>query len=144
MCLIAIVLPLQGAALGVFNVLGPNHLHQPVTAAALVLEDVRRWRPSTAAPPPHVFAALGHFHAAAKPQQRHYHPADDASVERTRDGQDADDAVNAGAALVVVLALIPAGVVWAAPIPPEPRATRSLWSVRTGFVDLPERPPKTA
>ena len=146
MALLAIVLPVQGAAAGVFSAIGPAHLHQSVRAApaaALVLEDFRRWKPAPVVQT-HVFTALGHVHAGASPQ-RHHHAVDDASVVRTGgdgplDGPDADGALSASA--VSVLALIPGAAVWTAAEATADPATRPSWTWLTGFTQPLERPPQ--
>ena len=43
--LLALVLPLQGMAVGVFTAMGPAHIHEPADAH-WVLTDFRRWKPS--------------------------------------------------------------------------------------------------
>ena len=136
--LIALVLPLQGAAAGVFGALGPAHLHQRA-ASTLVLEDVRRWRPAPTLQA-HAPGGFGHAHARAAPQ-RHHHAADDGSVVRTgADPADADEAP--GASAVPVLALIPEGPTWLHRHDPMAAVARPLWSLRTGFTRHPARPPK--
>ena len=138
--LLAVVLPVQGAAVGVFTALGPAHVHR-APDAPLVLHDVRRWKPAVATPT-HVFAGWGHFHAGTAPQ-RHHHAIDDGSVVRSAaDTPDADEALSASA--LSVLALIPAVPAWA-----PPRATASLdahplWAPQTGFIRLLDRPPRLA
>ena len=138
--LLAIVLPLQGAAVGIFGALGPAHVHKAADAP-LVLEDVRRWKPAPRAQA-HVFTAFGHFHASATPQ-RHHHAVDDGSVVRTdADAADADEAP--GASAVSVLALIPSMTMQ---VPSSAAAERNhgpLWAASTGFVHPPERPPRPA
>lgn len=140
--LIALVLPLQGTAAGVFAALGPAHLHaspQKRAADTLVLEDVRRWKPA-AASQAHAPGWLGHVHTGAAPQ-RHHHGADDGSVVRT--GSDAvDDDAAAGVTAVPVLALIPAGPAWLLRHAPVAAQARAQWRPRTGFTRQPERPPK--
>ena len=143
--LLATVLPLQGAAVGVFAAMGPAHIHLRADVAPRVLEDFRRWRPAPV-PQAHVFTSLGHFHAIGAPQ-RHYHGFDDASVVRTGDdgplsSPDADEATSAS--LASVLALLPTPMAWAPPTAPDARATRPRWQPQTGFIALLERPPKAA
>ncbi len=151
MWLMAFVLPLQGTAVGVFSTLGPAHIHQPADVR-LVLEDIRRWRPTPVAAPPAYAAALawvGHSHPDAAPQ-RHHHAADDASVLRTDANSplasaDADEAPGASALTALsVLALIPALPAWADAAASTDAAARPPWAMRTGFVDIPDRPPKRA
>ena len=157
MWLVAVVLPLQGAAVGVFSAMGPAHIHQRAEAP-LVLEDVRRWRPPPVASAPAYTTALawvghaghaGHLHPDAAPQ-RHHHAADDGSMVRTGansplDSADADEALGASAlSALSVLALIPAVPAWADATAPTDAASRPHWALRTGFVDFPDRPPKRA
>lgn len=151
MWLVAFVLPLQGTAVGVFSALGPAHIHQRAEAR-LVLEDVRRWRPTPVASPPAYAAALawvGHSHPDAAPQ-RHHHATDDASVvaagaNSPLDTADADEALGACAlSALSVLALIPALPAWADTAASTDAAARPPWTRRTGFVDFPDRPPKRA
>ena len=146
--LLAFVLPLQGAAVGVFSAMGPAHVHQRVEAP-LVLEDVRRWRSAPAAKAPAfatAFAWVGHAHAGAAPQ-RHHHTADDASVVRAEaigplDSADTDEALGAGA--LSVLALIPAVPAWADAAAAADPAARPPWALRTSFIAFPDRPPTRA
>ena len=139
--LLALVLPLQGAAVGVFTAIGPAHVHRAAEAPPLVLTDFRRWKPTPLAQA-HVFAALGHFHAGTV-SQRHYHGVDDGSVVRTdANAPDADEALSAAA--VSVLALIPAAMMWAAPHAAAPLDAGPLWALRTGFIGPLDRPPRSA
>ena len=160
MWLVAVVLPLQGAAVGIFSAMGPAHIHQPAEAP-LVLEDVRRWRPAPVASAPACATALawvghaghlggvGHLHPDAAPQ-RHHHAADDGSMVRIGandplDSADADEALGAGVlSALSVLALIPAVPAWADAMASTDAASRPHWALRTGFVDFPDRPPKRA
>ena len=154
MWLAALVLPLQGTAVGVFSAMGPAHIHQRAEAPR-VLEDVRRWRPAVAASAPAYAAALawvGHSHPDAAPQ-RHHHAADDDSVQRTEansplDNADADEAMGASGlsalSALSVLALIPALRAWADAAASTDAASRPPWAMRTGFVEFPDRPPKRA
>ena len=136
--LLALVLPLQSAAVGVFTAIGPAHVHR-AAEAPLVLTDFRRWRPTPVAKA-HVFTAVGHFHAGTA-SQRHYHNVDDGSVVRTEaKAPDADEALSAAA--VSVLALIPAVAMWAAPRATASIDTGPLWALRTGFTGPLDRPPR--
>ena len=104
MWLLTLVLPFQGAALGVFAAEGPAHLHRATSARPLVLNDVRRWKIAPAIEPLS-FAPLTHGHAGGSPQ-RHHHARSDASVVAANDDvPDTDEAV--GASGVSLLALIP-------------------------------------
>jgi hypothetical protein len=140
MWLLALVLPLQGAALGVFAAKGPAHLHKVAAATTpLELDDVRRWKVAPVAEP-HVFAALGHIHAGSTPQ-RHHHARSDASVVVTAaDAPDADEAV--GASGLSVLALIPALTAPGAGRAAPPAVPHSGWQPRTGFTVPLDRPPR--
>ena len=142
---LALVLPLQGMAVGVFTVMGPAHIHEPADAS-WVLTDFRRWKPSPVRET-EVFAFLGHSHRAASPQ-RHYHAYDDRSVVRTGDdgplnSPDADEGPSASALLASVLALLPTFTGWGSP---QERvsalAWRALWTPLTGFSEPLDRPPK--
>ncbi|MBC8057353.1 MAG: hypothetical protein H7Y61_12330 [Rhizobiales bacterium] len=138
--LLAFVLPLQGAALGVFAAKGPAHAHRVAAASApLVLEDVRRWKPAPAAAA-QVLASLGHVHVGDA-AQRHLHAHGDASVVVLHgDEPDTDDAV--GASSLSVLALIPSFGTAGVREPAAPAIPRRGWSLRIGFIDPFERPPK--
>ena len=140
MWLLALVLPLQGAALGVFAAKGPAHLHKVAAATApLVLDDVRRWRVAPVAEP-HVLVALGHTHAG-NASQRHYHARSDASVVVTgADAPDTDEAVGAGG--LSVLALIPSLAAPGAGSAAPPAVPHSGWQPRTGFTVPLDRPPR--
>ena len=146
MWLLAVVLPLQGTAVGVFAVMGPAHIHKQ-TDAPLVLTDFRRWRPSPVRET-HVFTFSGHVHGSAS-LQRHFHAYDDASVVRTGDdgplnSLDADEGSTSGTSLASVLAMIPAVTAWAPLKGPSSLAERSHWTLRTGFIEPLDRPPKLA
>ena len=77
LCLLALVLPLQGMAAAAFAMLGPAHVHEPAPAP-LRLVDFRRVIPGSA-PATHAATPLGHFHVSAVPQ-RHPHALGDPSV----------------------------------------------------------------
>jgi hypothetical protein len=119
-CLLAVVLPVQGAAIGVFAAKGPAHVHQPTRAAPLVLEDFRRWRPASVAQA-HVFAA-------------------DSVVQTGTGGADADEAL--GAHALSVLALIPNVDKRALPWAPGTLSAGPLWALQTGFIEPLDRPPR--
>ena len=137
--LIALVLPLQVAALGVFAAQGPAHLHSVADAAPLTLEDAGRWKAGPAGVT-HVLASLGHSHPDDA-GQRHHHEHDDASVVLTHVDEPATDDAT-GAAGVAVLALIPS---FGAPAR-QVDSTRAIagpgWSLRTGFSPPLTRPPR--
>lgn len=138
--LIALVLPMQGAAVVVFGAMGPAHVHRS-SEAPLLLEDFRRWKPAPVAAT-HVFAALGHSHADASPQ-RHHHPAGDASIQRI--GSDLDEADEGpGTSAVSVLALIPSSTPWLPPTASVRTVAGPQWALRTAFITPFERPPKPA
>ena len=136
--LLAVVLPVQGAAVSVFTAKGPAHVHKPAEAP-LVLEDIRRWKPAPVLRA-HVFTALGHFHAGAAPQ-RHLHAGDDGTVVPTAaDEPEADAAPGA----VPVLVLIPDIAVHAPPRTSDRITPGPLWALRTGFIEPLDRPPRRA
>ena len=144
MWLLALVLPLQGSAVGVFAVMGPSHLHKPAEPA-LVLTDFRRWRPSPGLQT-HVVSRLGHAHASAAPQ-RHFHDPLDGGVVGSGDIDasgplDADEARGASLSPAAVLAMIPAAPVWAPRAGPDALAERPLWALRTSFTEPLDRPPR--
>lgn len=144
MWLLALVLPLQGTAVGVFTVMGPLHIHQPADDS-VVLTDFRRWRPS-AKSPNQLLAAVGHFHGAESPQ-RHRHEFDAPGAERVGDdislnSPDADEGLSANASLASVLALLPANGVWVAPKSAVVLPWRPSWIPRTGFTVPPDQPPR--
>jgi hypothetical protein len=138
LCLLVIVLPLQGAAAAAFSAMGPAHVHK-AAAAPLVLEDLRRWRPAPVAQA-HVFAAIGHFHAGAAPQ-RHHHAGGDASTVRTdANGPDTDEALSVSG--VPMLAPIPAVHTWAPLCTALAPDAGPRWALRTGFSSRLDRPPQ--
>ena len=140
MWLLAIVLPLQSTAVGVFAAKGPSHVHR-AAAATLVLEDVRRWKPAPVARGP-VFASLAHSHEHAGGQAlRHLHGRDDASVVTTGDDTElADEAL--GASSLSVLALIPAFALPSHHEAASPEMARAGWRPLTGFIEPLDRPPR--
>lgn len=139
MWLLALVLPLQGAAVAVFAAKGPVHLHNVAATAPLVLEDLRRWKPTIAATA-RVAAPFGHVHASAE-AQRHHHARDDGSVIRTPDETaDADGALGSGAPSV--LALIPAAGAWGTPERVAAAHATCLEALQTRYVCPLDRPPR--
>ena len=141
--LLALVLPLQGAAIGVFAAKGPAHLHaaaNPRAAARpLVLDDVRRWKPSPLAGS-HLRSAREHTHGGHSPL-RHHHGRSDASVVLTgTDAPETDEAVGAGG--LSVLALIPLLAPPRAGDVSPPAVPRSGWQPSTGFTVPLDRPPR--
>ena len=137
--LLAAVLPLHGAAVGVFMAKGPAHAHRAAATQPL-LEDLRRWRPAATAPA-HAFAALGHFHASAMPE-RHHHRGDDASVMRDNRAEPGDTDEATATAAIAVLAMLPAT---ATALPREAASARAMrpgWTPRTRSDPFPDRPPK--
>lgn len=149
MCLLALIVMLQGAAVGVFIVLGPSHLHDS-EAPTQVLVDFRRWKPSAPAPAPSAFLTVlahGHGHGTLQ-TQRHYHAFDDSSVVRTGGdvltaASDLDD-LSASACLAAVLALLPEEVSWLPSHTHEALATSLLRAWLTVFTAPLERPPRRA
>lgn len=139
--LLALVLPLQGAALGVYAAKGPSHLHKAVAAHPLVLEDLRRWKPAAAAES-RVAARIGHVHASAV-AERHHHSRDDGSVMAHADETaDADEAL--GSATPSVLALLPAAGVWGSPERVAAAHAPASAVLRSRCVAPLDRPPRTA
>ena len=140
LCLLSVVMPLRGAAVGVFTAMGPAHVHQPAPEA-WVLDDGRHWRPAPVAQT-HVFAAFVHFHAGAT-LQRHYHSVDDASVVGADASRpDADEALSASALSVV--APIPAVLTWSPLRAIAAPDAGPLWALRTAFSFPLDRPPRRA
>lgn len=144
MWLLALVLPMQGSAVGMFTVLGPAHTHQ-ATDSSLVLTDFRRWK-SAPVRGPDVFAFPGHFHGSAT-ARRHHHSAADTTVIRTGEDSvsrsaDVEDGLNASVAFVSLLALMPAVAPWAPAALDNSFGRRPLWRPVTGFNPPLDRPPK--
>ena len=141
--LLALLLPMQTTAAGVFTVMGPAHFHKP-SEAPLVLTDFRRWHP-TPLRQTQAFALLGHSHGAAA-QQRHHHASGDFSVVRAgQDGAtisaDIDEGPSAAASLASVLAMIPECLPWVPSRSRGPLASHFAWALLTGFDEPPDRPP---
>lgn len=146
LCLLALVLPLQGLSAAAFAMLGPAHVHEPAPAP-LRLVDFRRMVPG-AAPATHAATPLGHFHMSATPQ-RHPHALGDPSVvlddsENALQRLDGDEGGTLSASLATVLAWVPATLVWCAAQTSPQRAWCSLWSPSSGRSARLERPPRTA
>ena len=144
LCLLALVLPLQGMTAAAFTMLGPAHVHEPAPAA-FRLVDFRRIVPG-AAPATHAATPLGHFHLSAT-AQRHPHAPGDPSVviddaESALQRLDADEGRSLSASLATVLAWVPATPVWCAAQTAPQRAWGSLWSPSSGRSDRLERPPR--
>lgn len=142
--LLALVLPLQGMAVGVLTVMGPAHMHKQADVP-MVLTDFRRWKPAPVRETG-VFALLGHSHGSASPQ-RHYHPFEDASVVRADGdglvvGSDVDEGLGASASVASVLALIRVIVAWGPSQGSSAPASRPFWTSVTGFTEPLDRPPK--
>ena len=141
--LLALLLPMQAMAAGVFTVMGPAHFHKP-SQAPLLLNDFRRWHPSPI-PQPQAIAFSAHSHGAAA-QQRHHHASGDASVVRSgQDGPmnspDADEGPTAAASLASVLAMILEWPAWKPFRSVGPLASHADWALRTGFDPPLDRPP---
>ena len=145
-CLFAVVLPLQGMAVGIFAALGPAHFHKPAEEM-LVLEDVRHWKPSRLHQP-NFLAFLGHSHGPAS--QRHYHAFDDVSVvnlelDSTSHGTSVDEGVSASGLLASLCAVHPGRMIWTplqglnalAPM-------RPFWTAISVVVEPLDRPPRAA
>jgi hypothetical protein len=140
MWLIALVLPLQTAAVGVFAALGPAHIHQQLSAKPLVLHDFRRGKLPPAARQ-HVFASLGHFHADTS-VARHRHAADDASVVAVHDDGVDGSGESAGGNGLSLFALAPALFAWSAPPAATSAIEHARWQPLAGFTVPIERPPR--
>jgi hypothetical protein len=138
--LLAVVLPLQGAAVGVFGVNGPLHVHRAANAP-LVLEDVRRWKAPQARFESHGSHALAGPHGGAF-AQRHHHAGVDPSVVSTPDDRPgADEAI--GVAGLALLATAPGAAPWHAPDAASRGVSPRLrWSWCSGFTTPLERPPR--
>jgi hypothetical protein len=145
--LLALLLPLQGAAAGVAAASGPAHVHRPTAGAHLVLDDLRRSVPTVAR---HVhLATLGQHAHSGSDVARHHHAAGDTSVVPLPDdllnllaqASQGDDAA-AGAALGALLAVLPDGLHWAA-LPLEHAAAIAPPQAWRSHVPEPdERPPR--
>ncbi len=132
---------------------GPAHTHKLVAtaqtpiASALVLEDFRRAPAQAAAPPEHVAAAFGHFHATRAPL-RHHHARGDASVvladgaalQTKGDGEE----LSTSPTLALFVALLPSAMVPLPAAPAEVAASHAPWSPQTHHPALPDRPPRAA
>ena len=121
-------------------------MHKP-TEEVLVLEDVRRWKPSRMHKP-NVFAFLGHSHGTAS--QRHYHAFDDVSVvsldlDSTADGSSVDEGVSASGLLASLCAMSSGHLPWA-PIQGSNALVpmRPSWMAISVVVEPLDRPPKAA
>jgi hypothetical protein len=138
--LLAALLPLQGAAVGVFGVNGPLHLHRTANSP-LVLEDVRRWKAPQAHSESHMFGAFGDRHGGLF-AQRHHHARADRSVVSTPDEQPgADEAI--GVAALSLLATAPMAAPWHLPeVASGGDPSLLSWSWCTGFTTPLERPPR--
>lgn len=139
--LLALVLPLQGAALGVFAAKGPAHLHRAAAAPVLVLEDTRRWKPVTAMPG-HANVQFVHLHNSAA-KQRHLHARDDGSVMGSADATvDTDEAL--GTSALSVLALIPELGAWRSPERVCAAGAAVAQAMQTRCVAPLDRPPRNS
>lgn len=143
MCLFALVLMLQGAAVGVISLRGPAHTHLAATEPSL--EDFRRWKaPSIPGAAGNLFGRTGHSHGSEL-AQRHHHAWDDASVVRTgEDATDGDGAAGEATALMAVLGPLPDGVGWVSNPTSQRPACGPAWALVTGFCSRIERPPQIA
>ncbi len=141
MWLLALVIPLQGTAAGVFGVLGPSHIHRGAqrAPAALVLEDVRRWKAPVAEVPVHLLAGFGHFHAGADAKRHRHATGDDSVVALKGEPVDGDEAP--GLDIVSGLALVPTVAVWTSAAQGSAHGAWRPWSARCVSVEPLERPP---
>ena len=139
------VLSLQSMAVGVFTALGPSHIHT-ATQSVLVLEDVRRWKPSPVQEP--LSALFGHSHESAS-AQRHYHAFDDSTVvkqgvDATANGSSLDDGMSGGSLFVPFWALSSGTSAWQPLEATDALASGPLWNSTSALVEPHERPPKRA
>lgn len=146
MWLLAVVLPLQGMAVGVFTALGPSHIHK-AAQSVLILEDVRRWKPSPVRESK-LPALFGHSHESAS-AQRHYHAFDDGSVvnlgaDSTANGSSVDDGLSTGTLLASFWVLNSEAVAWQPLQASNALASRPFWTSMSVFVEPHDRPPKSA
>lgn len=146
LCLLALVIPLQGMTAAAFAMLGPAHVHEPAPAQ-IRLVDFRRVILS-AAQATHATTPLGHFHASPAPQRHPHVPGDPTLVlddsESALQSLDADEGRGLSASLATLLAWVPASLVWCAAQTSPQRASRSLWSPSSGRSERLERPPRRA
>ena len=147
MWLLALVLPLQGTAMAVFNVMGPAHVHAASASVhrSMVLNDFRRAAPMPASRAAAGVVSPGHSHKLLP--QRHRHALADRTVVRSsEDGAirslEADEAMSLSASLVSVLALVPAIVLWRPPQAQGALVLHRRWVPTTGFSQPLERPPR--
>lgn len=143
--LLTAVLVLQGMAVGVFSTLGPAHFHKKPTESVLVLEDVRRWKPSRLRQPS-AFAFLGHSHGAAS-TQRHHHASDDVSVvnlevDSAANGASLDEVLSTSTLLASFWAIDSGGVQWGPTSASNASAARPSWAAISVVVAPLDRPPK--
>ena len=146
LCLLALVIPLQGLTAAAFAMLGPAHVHEPAPAP-IRLVDFRRVIPDTASAT-HATTPLGHFHASAAPQ-RHPHALGDPSVllgdsESALHSFDADEGRTLSASLATVLAWVPGTLAWCEVQASPQHAWCSLWSPSSSRSERLERPPRRA
>ncbi len=144
MCLLALVLPLQGIVGGVFGVLGPNHIHRGAAraTAVMVLDDVRRWKAPVAEAPANVLAGFGHFHAGADAKRHRHATGDDSVVALKGEPVDGDEAP--GFDTVSGLALLPAVTMWSSAAHKSEHGPWLPWAARCVSVEPLERPPRRA
>ena len=145
MWLIAAVLSLQSMAVGGFTALGPSHIHK-APLSVLVLEDVRRWKPSPVRES--LPALFGYSHASAS-AQRHYHAFDDStvvkqSVDATANVSSVDDGMSAGSLLAPFWAMSSGTAAWQPLQATDALTSGPFWTATSAVVEPHERPPKRA
>ena len=140
-CAMALLLLLQGAAVGMLRAAGPAHRHATADAT-LVLDDVRRGP----AIPIATLQPHGHDHAGVA---RHHHARSDASVVRVdgewrvaEGGGDGDGAGSVGTASMAFLALPSSGLAVTRAVARTALRPAAGWSLQTHVPDHPERPPR--
>ena len=146
MWLLAVVVPLQGMAVGIFTALGPSHIHK-AAKSVLVLEDVRRWKPSPVRESK-VRTLWGHSHESAS-TQRHYHRFDEVSVvnqgiDVSANGSSVDDGLSTGSFLASFWVLKSEAAAWQPLQASNVLASRPSWTSMSVVVEPHDRPPKSA
>lgn len=150
MCLVAVVVCLQGMAIGVFMTLGPAHFHRAPDTVQ-VLEDVRRWRPRTEQPSA-LSTLFGHSHHDAHGSAgllRHYHAVGDASVVKVGDdlglnAAEVDEGLGASVLLAACWAASTATPAWQPVNTADVPASRPGWVPMGVVVEPLDRPPKAS
>lgn len=158
MCLVAVVVCLQGIAIGVFTTLGPAHFHRALNNQASdtvqVLEDVRRWRPVVEQPSTlsTLSTLFGHSHHDAHGSgglQRHYHAVGDASVVKVGNdlglnAAEVDEGLGASVLLAACWAASTTVLAWQPIGTADVPASRPGWVPMGVVVEPLDRPPKVS